>query len=44
MWFLHVTIFIYCYTGFFKTAEPVPVIHTALLIGKSYKDNTDSAG
>lgn len=29
---------------FFKTAEPVPVIHAALFIGKSYKDNTVSAG
>lgn len=32
------------YWIFFKTAEPVPVIHAALLIGKSYKDNTVSAG
>lgn len=42
MWFSQVTICFY--TRFFKTAEPVPVIHAALLIGKSYKDNTVSAG
>lgn len=37
-------VYLLLYHVFFKTAEAVPVIHTALLIGKSYKDNTVSAG
>lgn len=48
MWYLHALyLFIYLFIvipDFFKTAEPVPVIQAALFIGKSYKDNTVSAG
>lgn len=44
MWYLHVLYLFVVIPDFFKTAEPVPVIHAALLIGKSYKDNIVSAG
>lgn len=44
MWFSHGIIFIYSYaTFFFESEEPVPVIHIAVLIGESYKDNRVSS-